>query len=615
MCGVFCILDNNLSLSLEKKINALYSFRHRGPDNTSYKIINNLFLGHHRLSIRDLSLNSNQPKYCKNKRFLISYNGEIYNFKELHDELKNQNIFINNNSDTELLVNYIAAFGIKKTLQSINGMYAFICFDSFENKLYCARDPFGEKPLYVYSKNYNFIISSDLKSFHNLGLDLEISKKSLDLFLRLSFIPSPDCIYTNIKKISPGECITINNKNLNFDQCEKFTFFNSLDLQIKNSNDENISKNLIKNKLIESVESQLVSDVEVGTLLSGGIDSSLITAIASKIKPKISTFTIGFNEKNYDESIYAKEIADYLGLRNYSLEVGPSDLINSIDLMPDIYSEPFADSSQIPTYILTKFCREKIKVALTGDGGDELFGGYNRYIYFDKYRSIIELPEIIKIIISKFIKFLPINSLIKNKIQNKVLKVHDLKSYYIAMIDTFDLVNSSVYDENNDISDLFKNFFDLKMDAVTILQQMDIKYYLPDDILVKTDRASMFNGLETRAPFLSKDIHSLSLSLKSSQKITFKNSGKIILKQILNDYIPSNLFNRPKRGFGIPLSSWIKGDLSKLFLSILDNKKNDLPLRKDYFKIIFENHISNKRDNSSLLWNYLMFQKWYEKYH
>ena len=183
------------------------------------------------------------------------------------------------------------------------------------------------------------------------------------------------------------------------------------------------------------------------------------------------------------------------------------------------------------------------------------------------------------------------------------------------MIDTFDLVNSSVYDENNDISDLFKNFFDLKMDAVTILQQMDIKYYLPDDILVKTDRASMFNGLETRAPFLSKDIHSLSLSLKSSQKITFKNSGKIILKQILNDYIPSNLFNRPKRGFGIPLSSWIKGDLSKLFLSILDNKKNDLPLRKDYFKIIFENHISNKRDNSSLLWNYLMFQKWYEKYH
>ena len=440
--------------------------------------------------------------------------------------------------------------------------------------------------------------------------NIDLNKNAIDYFNRLSYIPSPLSIFKDVYKVKPGQCLMISGDEFSFEQIKKFQFFHPTEfINCK----KNITEAMIEEKLIESVESQMITDVPLGTFLSGGIDSSLITAIASRFNPKITTFTMGYKDKLFDESKHAKQISSELGLKNYTMIVEPKDLLNVISDISKVYSEPFADSSQIPTYLLSKFSSKEIKVALTGDGGDEFFGGYNRYIYFKLYKQIILAPNIFKKIIKKILPMLPINFLHKEKIRKKILDVYDLNSFYYSMIDQIGQSNSDSSHDLNLFSKLFQENNLNDYSDITSMQIMDIMHYLPDDILVKTDRASMFNGLETRAPFLNKDLYYLALNLKDGQKINFSKGGKLILKKILSNYIDPKKFNRPKQGFGIPISSWLREELKGWANENIYSDKLSHLVDINLFRKLFQNHINNRNDNSHSLWNYLILFDWYEK--
>ncbi len=611
MCGVYAIFDKNLNLTIEDKLNSFNNFKHRGPDNSNFIELENIFIGHHRLSIRDLSENSTQPKFSKKKKILITYNGEIYNCNELLEDLDKYNInILNRNSDTEILVNYIEIFGVRETLRKIKGMFAFVYYDFNKKKIFAVRDPFGEKPLYIYVKNKNFILTSDIHSIKMIFPNLDLNQNSIDYFIRMSYIPSPLSIFNDVYKVKPGQCLMISGDENSFEEIKKFQFFHPSEfINYK----KNITKDMIEEKLIESVESQMISDVPLGTFLSGGIDSSLITAIASRFNPKITTFTMGFEDNLFDESKHAKQISSELGLKNYTMIVKPNDLLSVISDISKVYSEPFADSSQIPTYLLSKFSSNEIKVALTGDGGDELFGGYNRYIYYKLYKQLILGPKIFKKIFKNILPILPLNYMQKEKIKKKILDVYDVNSFYYSMIDQIGQTENEYINDQNLLPKLFQKNELKECSEITLMQIMDIMHYLPDDILVKTDRASMFHSLETRAPFLNKDLFFLALNLKDSQKINFFKGGKLILKKILTDYVNPKNFDRPKQGFGVPIASWMRGELKSWTNENLNSDKLSHLIDLNFFRKLFENHINNTNDNSAVLWNYLILFDWYEK--
>ena len=614
MCGVLAIINNPENFGPSLLLKALDSMKYRGPDFSDNVHEKDFFIGHNRLSIRELSENSNQPKLSLCKKILISYNGELYNLGKLKKNLINSKKTLQNwESDTEMLVNYISVFGIEKTLNDIEGMFAFVAID-IENKIiYAARDRFGEKPLYFYNYDNSLIFSSDLVAIKQLIPSIDLDLNSLDMFLKMGYILAPRSIYKNVKKIEPGSYLKID--SFHNTKISKI-FYKYYDIK-KNINEFNNSekkykKHELKKSLFESVESQLVSDVEIGTFLSGGIDSSLITSIASKINPKIETFTIGFEERNFDESIYAKNISEFLNIKNYCFTVKPKDLLNVVDYLSDIYTEPFADSSQIPTSILSNFASKRIKVALTGDGGDEIFLGYNRYIYYKKYKYFLFCNNFIKnYFFNPVLKILYFNDKDKfQKIKKKILDIKDIKTYYKSMI--MEISEDTKLIRNLDQSKFFNEEDSNFSDDYSYMQFLDLKYYLADDLLVKTDRASMYNSLETRAPFLNKKILEIAFKLDLKEKINHFE-GKLILKNILNEYLPKHLFERPKKGFGVPISKWFRADLNGWIRDIINSNFFDHLLDNEFYKQALNDHVSGKADNAQILWRYSIFHQWYLK--
>ena len=512
-----------------------------------------------------------------------------------------------------MLVNFIYVFGIEKTLADIEGMFAFVVFDLRNKIIYAARDKFGEKPLYFYSYNNSFIFSSDLIAIKKLIPDLDLDLNSLDMFLKMGYILAPRSIYKKVKKIQPGNYVRIDSFN-NKKVSKSFFKYYDIGKNINkfNNSEKKSNKTQLKETLFKSVESQLVSDVEIGTFLSGGIDSSLITSIASKINPRIETFTIGFEEKNFDESNYAKKISEFLNLKNFCFTVKSKDLLKVVDNLSDIYTEPFADSSQIPTSILSNFASKRVKVALTGDGGDEMFLGYNRYIYYKKYKHILFCNNFIKnYLFNPILKILYFNDKDKfQKIKKKILNIKDIRTYYKSMI--MEITEDTKLIKNLNLSSFFDEEDFIFNDDFSYMQFLDLKYYLADDLLVKTDRASMYNSLETRAPFLNKNILEIAFNLEIKEKIN-NQEGKLILKNILNDYLPKHLFERPKKGFGVPISNWFRTDLYEWIKEIIHSNDFDHLLNKDIYIESLKDHISGKADNSQILWRYSIFYQWYLK--
>lgn len=636
MCGITGALSrninpkilNNLIKQMNEKLN------HRGPNDTGYYLNEQLgvFFGHKRLSIQDLSHNGSQPMNSHCNNYLIVFNGEIYNHFDLRNKLKNNFKFINwkGNSDTETLINFISFYGINKTLEEIDGMYSFAVFDLKKNKFFLTVDRFGEKPLYYTKYQGNFFFSSEINSFKNDFFNLSIDQAALNLYLKYNYIPAPYSIYKQIKKIEPGELISFENNN-KIESFRSHYYWTAESIAEKSKNnkisDKIESQNLIEKELMKSVKSRLISDVPVGCFLSGGVDSSLIAALMQKNSIKqIKTFSIGFEFDEFNEAQHAKNISNFLNTDHYETYVSVKECLDIVPKISEIYGEPFADSSQIPTVLLSQKVKEQVTVCLSGDAGDELFGGYNRYFLAKKLISYVDsIPKGMSKKILRFLLFINQNifnldNILKvkntNNKLNKILKTlnfnSDLDFYNQLMKESNpSLFLNKEYQLKNNLS-IVRDFDNFSFEEKMMLN--DTKFYLPGDILTKVDRASMFSSLETRIPFLNKAVFEAAWKLENNEKFNRKE-GKIILKKILSKHIPKKLFDRPKMGFGIPISKWLNTGLKEWSENLLETNK----IKKqgffdpNYLEIVWKKQKNGLEDNSYHLWNILMFQDWLEK--
>tara|TARA_B100000886_G_scaffold211711_1_gene146625 strand:+ start:4122 stop:6056 length:1935 start_codon:yes stop_codon:yes gene_type:complete len=642
MCGIsgFIHFENSIDKkSTIEKMNT--TLKHRGPDSSNYwsSDDNYIYLGHTRLSIIDLSVTGNQPMISRSKRYVIVFNGEIYNHLNIRGKLSFNNW--KGTSDTETLLECINELGIFKTLELLSGMFAFAVYDTFEKNIYLCRDRIGEKPLYYYFYNNQLIFASELKAlFKHTGIKKELNYNSLNLYLKYNYIPSPQSIYKNILKLEQSTVATfkINNNKTISKSSKKYWSTKNKKNNFKHSTDTDLI-NLLDNKITNSVGLQMNADVSTGSFLSGGIDSSLISSVMSKISDKkINTFTIGFENQEYDESRYAKNISNFLGSKHHYHLFKPQEVISIIDRLDTVYDEPFADSSQLPTILLSQFASKYIKVALSGDGADELFGGYNRYKYIKLIHNLSsKIPSkfrnpVSKILLNIHPKFYEILYKMFNLISFGNIKYSDPvdKFYKILRILNKDNVlemylellshqgfEKKILKQKNNFIDVISHDLNLSFkddDFLNSMMEFDINNYLADDILVKVDRAAMSHSLETRAPFLDKEIVDFSINLDSRFKIKNKES-KWILKKILEKYLPSELYQRPKKGFGVPIGSWLKNDLREWSVNHLNSKliEDQGIFNHKIINNLFEDHLKGKTNNHYILWNILVFQNWYFK--
>jgi asparagine synthase (glutamine-hydrolysing) len=643
MCGIFGIIGKKQNEIINENT-ILNNLKNRGPDAFGKwkNDENSIYIGHTRLAVIDLSQNGSQPMTSSSGRYLITYNGEIYNFKEIKKEIekKNSQKIWRGNSDTEVLCESIELFGLEKTLEMCDGMFAFGVYDKKRKNLTLVRDQFGEKPLYYGFIKENFFFSSDLSVVKSLiNCKLKINKTSVNLLAKYSYIPSPNTIYQDIFKLEPLHYLKID-----IDQLNKFNKNFKLKTQPWKKVNTSINYNFnqvgfddiclkVETLLNNSVKSRMISDVPIGSFLSGGIDSSLITALMQRnSSKKIETFSIGQSDKRFDETGFAKDVAKRIGTNHNEYIVEKKHILESIRNINDVYSEPFADSSQIPSIILSKYVKKKVTVALTGDGGDELFGGYNRYLYSNSVLSFLKYsPYGLRKIFAKvgknigpkkYNKFLNFLSLkISNpgdkihKIFDKLESIKNEKELYLSLITEWnkdsDLFNNKIDDQDDHI-EMYCKKIDFSNNVIEKMMNVDVKYYLPDDILCKVDRSSMFSSLETRVPFLNKDVYDLANNLPLNFKIK-ENKGKIILRKILSKYLPNNLIDRPKMGFSIPIDNYLRNDLREWGNELV----NKSYLYEEYFnknvvKKFWDEHCSGKRNWQTKLWPILSFISWNE---
>ena len=646
MCGI-CGFYSKTSLTFNNVIRKMNSaISHRGPDSTGVWQDNTsgIIFGHQRLSIIDLSVAGNQPMISNSGRFVLTYNGEIYNHLEIKNELKkiDSKIKWKGNSDTETLLAAIEIWGIEKTLKKITGMFSFGIWDKKNCDLTLARDRIGEKPLYYgwqgNGDNKVFLFGSELKALkQHPEFKGEINRDAIALQLRHNSIPDPYSIYKNIYKLLPGHYLKLNenslknsllpNPKLYWSMIESAIY--GIDNQLKFSKEE-IQRDLEKNLQL-SIKQQMISDVPIGAFLSGGIDSSTVVALMqSQSNQPIKTFTIGFDENDHNEAKYAKKIANHLGTEHTELYISPEKALELIPKLPAIYDEPFSDSSQIPTFFVSHLARQNVKVALSGDGGDELFCGYNRYILADKRSKQFNLiPILLRKILAHGIKSIDSNivnnifKLLPGKIESsnfthkmkKGASALESKTFYeLYHILCSDWINPSDVVLNIKEPEMSFGHLENKLFKLNNHQKMmilDLMNYLPNDILVKIDRAAMKSSLETRVPFLNHKL--IEYVWKIPHNLKFRNGeGKWILKQILNKYVPKELTERSKKGFSIPLGEWLRGPLKDWAENLLNEKRLS---EEGYFntKLIREKwleHLSCKKNWELDLWNVLMFQAW-----
>ena len=656
MCGIAGYINTVNNFSENQNISLLNKFcsilNHRGPDSKGiwYDLKNKIFLAHTRLSINDLSNTGSQPMINDENNQIIIFNGEIYNHLNIRKTLlKDHNINWRGNSDTETLLKLIELFGIQKSLDYMEGMFSFCLFDKKLKKVYLARDKFGEKPMYYGQIKDNFVFGSELKIFNHFpDFQKKISKKALNSYLKFSYVPEPYSIYENIFKLNAGEYIELNLKelnlnNLDYSKClSKIKWFNQVLYSEKKSNKYNSIIELDK-ILNHSVEESLTSDVEVGSFLSGGVDSSLVSAIAQKnSSKKLKTFSICFENEDYNEQKYSKLMAEHIQSDHREYFVNNQNMFNYYEKIPEIYDEPFADSSQIPTAILSKFASDNVKVCLTGDGADELFGGYNRYLFIKKIKSFSKfLPQILKENISKVLTSMDYKTLLslsnflnkcffsKNFVQfdDKLQKLgvilkntSDEKKMYSNLIEVIHDYNNPIFNYHDEdiITSKIKSqnySFDKNFNSIERLMKFDQDIYLTGDILHKVDRASMFYSLETRIPFLNSKVTKFASELPFEFKIN-NHEGKYILREVAKKYLPNQIISRKKMGFSVPLNNWIAKNSTE-FINNFKNKKDmfiDLGFNYDSIISHFTEHKIQQRNWSSFLWNLIVLERWLNRY-
>ncbi|MDB9891235.1 asparagine synthase (glutamine-hydrolyzing) [Alphaproteobacteria bacterium] len=648
MCGITGFFQPTcFSSAFGEKIlkKMVEKIRHRGPDDQGIWLDEHKGIGlaHQRLSILDLSPTGHQPMESSSGRYLIVFNGEIYNHLDLRKTLIGSHVHWRGRSDTETLLAGFEQWGIQATIEKCIGMFAFGVWDRQVDTLTLCRDRMGEKPLYFgwqgVGEEACFLFGSELKALKNHpSFSGEVDRDALCLFMRYGNVPAPQTIYKGISKLEPGHLLTISveDRRLRINPYWSLETVAVMGSCYPTKNNEELVINELEQLLMSAVKQQMIADVSVGAFLSGGIDSSTIVALMqAQSSTPIQTFSIGFGEQNYNEAVQAKEVANYLGTDHTELYVTPRETFDVISKLPNLYCEPFGDSSQIPTYLVSQLARQSVKVSLSGDGGDEIFGGYNRYFLTEKIwnkmshvpieiRRFLALiiqgtsPDNLNKVINPLQKFLPkslrsINTGDKLHKAAEVLASSDIDELYLGIVSHWksdEIVLAGVEPEGC-LSRKPSNF--LRIDDVQKMMLLDSVSYLPNDILVKLDRAAMGASLETRIPFLDHRVIEFAWQIPQSMKLR-QDTGKWILREVLHRHVPKSIVDRPKMGFGIPIDSWLRGPLKDWAEDLLNENRlidegffNSKMVREKWTE-----HLSRKKNWHHLLWNVLMFQAWLE---
>jgi asparagine synthase (glutamine-hydrolysing) len=622
MCGITGFVDFQKNTSQTHLKNACNTLHHRGPDDQGVVILNassaNIGLGHQRLSILDISSLGHQPMFNEDKSIAIVLNGEIYNFMEIRKDLEAIGHRFRSNSDTEVAICAYEVYGMK-CLDRFIGMFSIALYDANKQRFFMARDRAGVKPIYYQYKDGCLLFASELKALHQYpSFKKEINNEAVSLFFRYGYIKAPHCIFKDTNKLMPGHFAEL---NMNTGHLELHKYWDVLDYYNKPTieiAEDDALKEL--DKLCTSAfQYRMVSDVPVGVFLSGGYDSSLVTAILQKNSTnKIKTFTIGFFEEKYNEANYAKKVAEYLGTDHHEYYCTTKEAQEIIPDLPFYYDEPFGDSSAIPTILVSRFARQQVTVALSADGGDEIFAGYKRYDQLTMVKKIRQLsPRFMTKLMAHALQLAPGQNAKLKKIakvvgsKTEAAMNDELSRYYSGRELQTILSTSSVSDPLL----IDESVLPGDADFINTLLAADYKTYLVDDILTKVDRATMSVGLEGREPFLDQRIIEYAAQLPSSLKYN-KGNKKYLLKKLTHQYLPPEIMDRPKMGFSLPLNKWFRGDLKEYLYTYINRDAISQHGLVDgvYAEKIRDHFIAGKTGYETQIWLLLMFQLWWEKW-
>jgi len=648
VCGVTGILDRRAEQTEDALLGVVgrmtESLSHRGPDDhgTWVDAACGVALGHRRLSVIDVSEAGRQPMVSARGRYVLTYNGEIYNAADLHRGLSALGCRFRGHSDTELLLTAIEHWGLERTLHAVNGMFAFAVWDRERRRLHLARDRLGEKPMYYGWVGKTFLFASELKALRaHPHFRPEIDRGALALYFRHNCVPAPYSIYAMVSKLHPGTVVTVSPDEPLVDlvpvpywspaETAKAGTAQPLDGSPLELTDQ------LEALLRDAVRLRMHADVPVGAFLSGGIDSATVVALMQATSERrIKTYTIGFEDKSYDESAHAAAVAAHLGTEHTALSVTPSDAMDVIPRLPHLYDEPFSDSSQIPTFLVSQLARREVTVSLSGDGGDELFGGYNRYSWCPSiWRRVGWMPAIVRSGMAAALRlaspdtwdrvFQRMAPMLPQRLQVRypgmkieklagVLPSEGLEDMYRRLCshnaDPLGLVVGgheppSLHADRGSWPDL--------ADPVARMMFLDLVTYLPDDILVKLDRASMGVSLEARVPMLDHRLVEFAWRVPMGYKVR-DGQGKWLLREVLYRHVPRELIDRPKAGFGLPIGDWLRGPLRDWAEELLDPQRLRLEgfLNPTVVRSLWSGHVGGRRNLSDQLWDVLMFQSWLE---
>ena len=645
MCGITGFLTSSTETEFEMKTvvaRMADQLVHRGPDDSGVWVDRQagVAFGHRRLSILDLSPDGHQPMHSESGRYVIVFNGEVYNFGELCSTLESRGHKFRGHSDTEVMLAAIEQWGIDEALPLFNGMFAFAVWDRKERQLHLVRDRLGEKPLYYGWMGQTFLFGSELKALvaHPEFKD-EVNRDALALYLRYNCIPAPYSIYRGIKKLPPATKLTLTLSNMHcmpspgsYWSAEE-AVRRGLEEPFEGSEKEAIT--CLDALLRDAVKMRMVADVPLGAFLSGGVDSSTIVALMQQQSQRpVKTFSIGFHDEAYNEAKYAAAVARHLGTDHTEFYVSAEEAMKVIPHLPKFYDEPFSDSSQIPTYLVSALARRYVTVSLSGDGGDELFGGYKRYFLWGRvWNAARWAPAFIRqaaawslrrvgpqgwnqVLGFAFRHSLSARDIVSpgEKVEKlaQILSAKDSFSRYQVILSDWEASDSAVREGVAPSSILNQRCVGAEFrDFCVQMMFFDTVTYLPDDILVKLDRAAMAVSLEGRVPYLDHRVVEFAARLPLSMKLR-NGGGKLILRQILHQYVPRELIDRPKKGFSLPIAEWLRGSLREWAEELLGESR----LRHDgYFhpkivRKIWEDHLSGQRDFRHHVWALLMFQAW-----
>jgi len=629
MCGIAGFIDYT-GQSTETVLKEMTdTLEHRGPDGSGYEVYNNVIgLGHRRLSILDLSQGGHQPMPFNNYR--ITFNGEVYNFGEIKDSLIKLGHTFTSGSDTEMILHAFQEWGIS-CIDRFIGMFAFVLFDSSKGEVYCVRDRAGVKPFFYYWKDDLFLFGSELKALLKHPLFVrKVDLNAVAAYMQYGYVPTPNCIWQDTKKIRPGHYLKI---SLNTKEVTENRYWNVYDSYNKPTLDIGFeeAKKETKKILTSACNYRMISDVPVGVFLSGGYDSTTVAAMLQKDRTeKIKTFTIGVPDAGLNEAPYAKAIAEHLGTDHTEYYCTEKEALEMVHKLPFFYDEPFADSSAIPTSLVSKIAKKDVTVALSADAGDEVFAGYNRYHYLSQYgKSLNRIPGFARSGLSKLMNLVSADSVpvLRNKyvFHNRYEKLKSLlvdpsvKNMLLSLSQQYNdsKVNDLMLHDVKELDTMFVSdeLAEKYWSDLSYMLAVDYQTYLLDDILQKVDRATMSVGLEGREPFLDQRIIEWAAQLPNDFKY-FKGIKKYILREINKEYIPSKLMDRPKMGFGIPIEKWLMVELKDVVYDFCnqDSIVSQAIFNPTVVEKLLTDFYGGKKELGSKVWYLLMFQMWYRAY-